>query len=289
MQRYQALQKIIELGSFTKAADALGYTQPALSQMISSLEKELSIKLLFRSRYGVKLTPEGERLFPYIQKTLSQYFAMQETLKEIHGLDTGIIRIGTFSSVSCHWLPPVIKNFLALYPNVQFLLYQGDYSSIAEMVQTGTVDFGFINPDALSGMKTVILKEDELMAILPADHPLEKEERIKLEDMTKEHFLLLEEGKFNEPLEAFQSHGLKPDIRMTLHDDYSILSMVEQGLGVSILPELVLRKTYYNVAIRPLDPPIKRKLGLVMGDKNMLPLASKHFIKYLQNSIDLLP
>lgn len=289
MQRYQALQKIMELGSFTKAADALGYTQPALSQMIASLERELSVKLLFRSRYGVQLTPEGEKLFPFIQKTLSQYFAMQETLKEIRGLDTGIIRIGTFSSVSCHWLPPIIKRFLKHYPHVQFILHQGDYGSVAEMVRTGSVDFGFINPDAVSGMHTIVLKEGELMAILPASHPLAEKNVIKLEDLTKEPFLLLEEGNFNEPMEAFQRQGLKPDVRLTLHDDYSILSMVEQDLGVSILPELVLRKTYYNVAIRPLDPPVKRKLGLVMGDKNMIPIASRYFIEYLKDSVDLLP
>ena len=81
MQRYIALQKIVELGSFTKAANLLGYTQPAMSQMISSLEKELSVKLLYRSRYGVHLTLEGEKLYPFIQRTVAQYQAMQEMVK----------------------------------------------------------------------------------------------------------------------------------------------------------------------------------------------------------------
>lgn len=85
MNRYIALQKIVELGSFTKAADVLGYTQPAMSQMITSLEKELGIKLLYRSRYGVHLTIEGERLFPDIQKTISQYLSMQELAKKSEG------------------------------------------------------------------------------------------------------------------------------------------------------------------------------------------------------------
>lgn len=111
MHRYIALQKIVELGSFTKAADVLGYTQPAMSQMITSLEKELSIKLLYRSRYGIRLTIEGERLFPAIQNTISQYQFMQEIVKEIRGLDSGTIRIGTLSSISCHWLPQLIQAF----------------------------------------------------------------------------------------------------------------------------------------------------------------------------------
>ena len=86
MQRYIALQKIVELGSFTKAANLLGYTQPAMSQMISSLEKELSVKLLYRSRYGVHLTLEGEKLYPFIQRTMAQYQSMLEMVKEIRAV-----------------------------------------------------------------------------------------------------------------------------------------------------------------------------------------------------------
>ena len=95
MNRYIALQKIIELGSFTKAADTLGYTQSSISQMVASLEKELSIKLLTRSRYGVKLTLEGAELYPFIERSINQYLAMREKANEIKGLETGIIRVGT--------------------------------------------------------------------------------------------------------------------------------------------------------------------------------------------------
>ncbi len=154
MQRYIALQKIVELGSFTKAANLLGYTQPAMSQMISSLEKELSVKLLYRSRYGVHLTLEGEKLYPFIQRTVAQYQAMQEMVKEIKGLESGVIKIGTFSSVSAHWLPKMIKKFQIKYPNVQFVLHQGDYTTIPEWVRIGEVDFGFVNVDAVTGIKT---------------------------------------------------------------------------------------------------------------------------------------
>ena len=135
MQRYIALLKIIEVGSFTKAADLLGYTQPALSQMIASLEKELSIKILYRSRYGIRLTPEGERLYPSIQNAVIQYQTMRHTADEIRGLDSGIVRIGTVSSVSCHWLPGIIRRFWQKYPNIQIVLHQGDYTSISEWVR----------------------------------------------------------------------------------------------------------------------------------------------------------
>ncbi|MEE1598327.1 LysR family transcriptional regulator [Acidaminococcus fermentans] len=277
------------IGSFTKAADALGYTQPAMSQMITSLERELSIKLLYRSRYGVHLTIEGERLFPSVQKMISQYLAMQEIAKEIRGLDTGVIRIGTISSISCHWLPNLIKEFQEQYPNVEFVLHQGDYTSIPEWVRIGEADFGFVNPNAVPNIKTKFVKEGEHRAVLPLNHPLAHNSYVTLEELSKEPFLLLEEGSLSEPLAAFQANGLEPHIRLRVHDDYSILSMIEAGLGVSILPELVLRKTNYQVAILPIKPMVIRKIGLIAKEKNALPLASKYFIDFLFEHINDLP
>lgn len=281
MQRYIALLKIIEVGSFTKAADLLGYTQPALSQMIASLEKELSIKILYRSRYGIRLTPEGERLYPSIQNAVIQYQTMRHTADEIRGLDSGIVRIGTVSSVSCHWLPGIIRRFWQKYPNIQIVLHQGDYTSISEWVRTGAVDFGFVNPNAVKGMETTFIKSGEFRAVLPKYHPLSEKQSLSLQDLANEPFLLLEEGAYSEPLEAFHAIGITPNIKLRVHDDYSILSMVEQGLGISILTELVLRKTSYEVVALPIDPVIIRTMSIITKDKNTLPQASKKFIHYL--------
>lgn len=289
MKRLLALQKIVELGSFTKAADKLGYTQSAVSQMIASLEEELAIKLLYRSRVGIRLTLEGEELYPFIQRAVFQYQAMQEKADEIKGLETGLIRIGTISSISCHWLPGLIKHFQELYPKVRFVLHQGDYTSIPEWVRTGEVDFGFVNPDAVSGLETQFIKEGELRAVVPADHTLAARHSVTLEELAKEPFLLLEEGNLSEPLEAFRALGLEPDITLRVHDDYSILSMIETGLGISILPELVLRKTNYDVAILPIEPAVTRKIGLVMKEQQTLPIACKHFLAFLMRNTASLP
>lgn len=289
MKRLLALQKIVELGSFTKAADKLGYTQSAVSQMIASLEEELAIKLLYRSRVGIRLTLEGEELYPFIQRAVFQYQAMQEKADEIKGLETGLIRIGTISSISCHWLPGLIKHFQELYPKVRFVLHQGDYTSIPEWVRTGEVDFGFVNPDAVSGLETQFIKEGELRAVVPADHTLAARHSVTLEELAKEPFLLLEEGNLSEPLEAFRALGLEPDITLRVHDDYSILSMIETGLGISILPELVLRKTNYEVAILPIEPAVTRKIGLVMKEQQTLPIACKHFLAFLMRNTASLP
>lgn len=289
MNRYLALQKILELGSFTKAADALGFTQSSISQMIASLESELSMKLLTRSRHGTKLTLEGAQLYPFIERTIYQYQAMQEKANEIKGLDTGIIRVGTITSITCHWMPQLIKGFQERYPHVQFLFHQGDYSSISEWIRTGAVDFGFLSPSAVTDLKMEMFKEGEMLAVLSKNHPLALQENVRLEELAAEPFILLEEGRYSEPLEAFWAAGLKPDIKYTIHDDFAIMTMVEAGLGVSILAKLMLRRTNYDIVCLPINPPIYRTLAISYKEKDSLPIASKYFIEYLKANKDNLP
>ena len=289
MNRYAAFLKVVEVGSFTRAAEILGYTQPAMSQMVASLENELSIKLLYRSRYGVRLTPEGERLLPAIQSSVAQFQSMQNIAGEIRGLDSGVVRIGTISSISCHWLPPVIRQFWEKYPNVQLIVHQGDYTTIPEWVRTGELDFGFVTPDAVEGTDSRFLKTGEHRACLPKNHPLASRQSVTLKELAKEPFLLLEEGIYSEPLAAFHAAGLEPNIRMTMHDDYSILSMVEQGLGVTILPELVLRKQSYDIVMLPTEPMVMRRISIISRDKNELSIAAKIFIRYLIDHLNDLP
>lgn len=289
MNRYIALQKIIELGGFTKAADALGYTQSSISQMIASLENELGIKLLTRSRHGVKLTIEGAELFPFIERSIYQYRSMQEKANEIKGIETGIIRVGIISSVTCHWMPQLINGFKEEYPNVQFLFHQGDYTLIPEWIASGQIDFGFVNPLAGTNLKTKTVKSGEMLAVLQKNHPLAKKKSIQLQDIAAEPYILLEEGHYSEPMAAFEAAGIQPNIQYTIHDDYAIMMMVEAGLGVSILAELILRRTNYDIVCLPIDPPITRTLAVGYKDKDSLPIASKYFIDYLMEHKDELP
>lgn len=289
MNRYLALQKIVELGSFSKAAKALGYTQSAMSQMIASLEEELSIKLLNRFRTGASLTIEGKELYPYIEQTIYQYQASLEKAKEIRGLETGVIRMGTLASISAHWLPSLLKEFQEQYPGVEFVIHQGDYTSIQDWIKTGTVDFGFVSPKAVTGLETIVLKEGSMLAVLPQKHPMAQKEVIPLEDLSQEPFILLEEGHYYEPLEAFKQIGTSPNIKYTIHDDYAIMTMVEAGLGISILAELVLHRTNYYLALRPTNPPISRTIAIGYKDKHSLPIASKRFIEHLKAHINELP
>ncbi len=281
MNRYNALLKIIDTGSFTKAAEALGYTQSAISQMVRSLEEELATTLILRSRKGVTLTPDGAEFLPYIKKLHHAYSELMEKHAAMQGLQRGIVRIGTFSSVSCHWLPGLMKDFKARYPSVNFELHQGEYTSIAEWVKEGSVDFGFVNPVAVADLQTIPLKQDEMLAVLPNHHPLIAGEKVSLQQLASEPFILLDEGQFSEPLEFFKQNNLQPNTQYRVHDDYTIMSMIEKGLGISILPELVLNRINYNIVTKKISPPIVRTIGIAFKNKKALPIVSRYFIDFL--------
>lgn len=281
MNAYHAFMKVIEKGNFTKAAEELGYSQSAISQMVNSLEKELSTTLVLRSRNGITLTPDGEEYLPYIRNISNANMELMEKQKEMKGLHSGIIRIGTFTSVACHMLPQWVKTFKDLYPSVEFKIYQGEYTVISQWIKEGFVDFGFVDPVAISDLTTIPLEKDEMVAILPLNHPLTKDASVLLTDLTHEPYILLKEGEISIALRIFEQYKLEPKIEYQVHDDYAIMSMVEQGLGVSILPKLVLNRCPYQIAMKSITPSIERTISLAYKDKRVLPIASRFFIDYI--------
>lgn len=291
MKRYLALQKIVEVGSFAKAAELMGYTQSALSQIIASLEDEIGIKLLIRSRTGSALTDEGRELFPYIEKTINQYNASLEKIKDIKGLKTGIIRMTTVTSISMTWLPQVIKDFHGQHPEVEFIMRQGDYTMIEEWVKSGAVDFGFVSPEHVKGIEIYPLKKGFFSAVLPKNHPLTQYDIVPLEKLAKEQFIMLEIGHHSECEAAFRDHALSPNVRYNLHDDYSILAMVEQNLGVSLLADLIIDKMQpsFDIVKRPVTPQVSRTVAIGYKSQAELSMASLKFIECLKEHLNQLP
>ena len=145
LAKYKMYITAVEQGSLTKAAQILGCTQSAVSHSIDSLEKELGFSLLKRGRGGMQLTSEGEQLMPALRNLLNSAEQLDQTASSIRGLDTGTVRIGTFTSVAVHWLPPILKEFQQDYPRVEFKLLNGDYHDVEQWLSDGSVDIGFIN------------------------------------------------------------------------------------------------------------------------------------------------
>lgn len=277
-----AFIKIAELGSFTHAGEQLGYTQSAMSQSMKTLEAELGVKLFNRTRRDVRLTPEGEALLPYAKKVVQEYISLQNKVSEVLSLERATVRIGALASISTHWLPDMIRKFKNRYPSVEFSIHQGDYTDMRDWIEQGRVDFAFIHPKAASSHIEVLpFRRGNFCAIVPEDHPLAQKDRIPLEVLANEDYILLEEGHYYEPLEAFRSQGIAPQIRYVISDDYAIMGMVEAGLGVSLVAELALRRCRYRIAIRPTEPTVQRVIGIGYRKNTTLPLASQRFIDLL--------
>ena len=281
MQNYIAFFKTVECGSFTKASEVLGYSQSAISRMIADLESEWDVTLLERSKGGVRLTSDGLRLLPHARALCRTFDDLQRQAEELSDLESGLIRIGTFSSVATHWLPNIIREFQKDYPNIEYELLLGDYKEIETWIHTGRVDCGFLRLPTHPDFDTIFLERDPFLAILPQGHPLAHLDPFPLEALCREPFMLLEKGAKAEVIPIFRENGLQPDIRFTTWDDYAVMSMVENGLGLSILPRLILRRVPYRILKRELEVPVFRDIGLALRDREAAPLSVKRFLDYL--------
>lgn len=281
LQKYLAFVKTVECGSFTKAAEILNYSQSGISRMIHDLEKEWKVLLLERSRGGVRLTSDGLKLLPYAENVCREYEKLQMQVDELNGLNSGLIRIGAFSSVASQWLPNIIREFQKDYPDIDYELLLGDYTEIEEWILEGRVDCGFLRLPVHAELETIFLEQDRLLVVLPEGHPLAECEKFPVNALVEEPFMLLEKGARAEVSDIFEKCGLTPKVHFTTWDDYAIMAMVESGLGISILPELILKRIPYHIVVKELEIPAYRSIGLALKDKKEVSLAVKRFIDYL--------
>jgi len=280
--KLKAFAETASCGGFTRAAKKLSCSQSGISRMISDLEKEWGVTLMERGRGGVSLTPDGEALLPYVRSVLAAQDDLERRVAEMKGLVTGKLRIGTFSSVATYWLPKIVRMFRLDYPHIEYEMLLGDYDEIEQWVREGRVDIGFTRATEDMDLDHEVLKRDPLMAVIPRNHPLAGEEKFPLAELAKGPFMLLEKGDRAEISELFDANGLEPDVVFTTWDDYAVMSMVESGLGMSILPELILHKVQFDIAVRPLDVPAYRDICVVMRDRGKLSIPAGRFMDYLK-------
>lgn len=285
MNQYLALLRVLECNSFSDAARVMGYTQSAVSQMIKALEEELGVTLLLRSRTGVTLTREGELLLPYIRDVANAHRMLSEQAANFHGLQRGTIRIGTFTSVSSRLLPPVMKAFKEAHPNLRFELHQGVYSEIEEWVRTGVVDFGFTDASRVTPFVCEPVFRDTMLAVLPEGHPLGENIFVQVGQLKQEPFILLDEGRGGGIVHDMVAAHPEIDVQYHVADDYSILTMVENRLGIAILPELVLKNTNHRVIARQLQPQLRRTLGVIYPKREGLSTAARAFLRELRTAL----
>jgi DNA-binding transcriptional LysR family regulator len=283
VKKYDVFLRVVELGSLTKAAEALGYTQSGVSHIIGSLEKELGFPLLLRGRSGTRLTDGGRRILPCIRGMLNYAEQLEQVVSAIRGLDAGTVRVGAFTSVAVRWLPGMLKQFLEDYPRIEFKLLNGDYHNVERWLTEGSIDLGFVSMPCAPEGEYIPLRKERLLAILPPEHRLAGLARLPIGELEGEPFISLERDTDHDARRALESSGVRPKLRFSTRDDYAIIAMVEQGLGVSIMPELLLEGRRDRVRILELDPPSSRTIALAIPAAAHVGPAARKFADYVKN------
>lgn len=278
--KYEILNKVAEVQSFTKAAELLGLTQSAVSHAISSLEKEFGFNLIHRNRNGVTLTEDGQEMLIEMRKVLTAQEHLEQAASNILGVNKGTVRIGLISTISTHWMPNIIPIMETLYPGIRIELREGDYFEIEQWLLKGEVDCGFLNRTSSKQFDFIPLKRDPLLCIVSNESPLYDNITIDLLEIENLPFIMPSYKGTNDVMANFEKYGIRPNIRFELFDEKAIVAMVEHNLGISIMPQMAVSMLPQNVKALPLLQESFRTIGL--STKQKLSPASKKFVEVLQ-------
>ena len=276
ISKYKALLTAVDMGSFSAAAQKLGYTQSGLTHMMNALEDELGISILQRGYYGIKLTPGGERIIPKIRQLVMCEDALLNEIEMVKSYGDNVIRIGAFSSMAGTWLPRIVERFNAEFPDVTVNIQMGTVTELYGGLEENRFDICFGTRNNKYTFKWVNLGEDPFYAILPKDYPAEDEFPIKGFNGTK--FLMPGLGFDDDVSVVFNENGVKPFVTPTYVDDPAIISMVEHGLGISMLSQLILYNRQTSVKMLPVVPRVSRILALAVSEDKVLTLPLKRLI-----------
>lgn len=254
---------VCQARSFTQAGERLNMTQSAVSQAVANLERELGVTLLHRSRQGITITHIGERMLAHVREIARHTNCMQQEAAAAAGAETGTLRIASIPSVSAKLLPGMLASFKSSFPLVQTVMFEGGYEEVHSWLTNHVVDVGIVTLP-VSGLDVVELVQDQLLLFLPETHALIRETAVSLAQIAQAPFIQPTADSEHVIREAFKNAGLTPNIQFEVRDTATILAMVQEGIGVTILPEMAISTSLPHVRSVPLHPPVTRRVGLAV-------------------------
>lgn len=262
-KKLTALLTAVEYGSLSKAASVLGYTQAGLTQMMNSIEEELGCQLLTRSYNGIKLTPAGEKLLPFIKDASSSIRHLKEEAYHYVMKNDRSIRIGIYPSITKSWLPSVLKEYKKVSPDTTIEITVGG-EEMPKYLDQDIIDIAIAEEGQKGNYQWIPICEDPYHAIVPKDHPLSSQKTVQIQDLLQYPFIMSQINELKEKLKPFITESVDETIQINAVDDDALISLVEQGLGVSVLPELSLKGIGRKLTILKIEPVLKRTLGIMM-------------------------
>ena len=276
IQQYEIFNKVAQVQSFTRAGEELNLTQSAISHAIRAFERELGLNLFFRARSGVKLTKDGEKVYRHTLNIVNAYQHLLQEVAAISGVEKGEVSIGTFASVTTHWLPGLIRKFQTHYPDIELHIYEDDYDALEAAVEKGELDCCFTVDSPNKKIEFIPLSRDRLYCIVSTESPLSREPIIKLECLEQYPLIKPKEGWDREINNLFNTYHIRPNNRYLISDDHAIISMVRADLGINIRPGLVLTDFPEGIRAIQLEVDAHRTIGLAVSSRPSL--ATQKFI-----------
>lgn len=282
-----ALLTALKTGSITAAAEKLGYTQSGLSYTISTLEAEVGFPLLHRSRSGVRPTSECLRLLPLMQDLERRDAQLEQEIAELRGVLTGTLTLATFQSVSRFFLPKLLRAFTEQYPNVSINLQEESRETCIQMVRSGEADLGMFSHYPQDPFEWVDFYSDEIMVVLPEEHPLAAKEALTFDDLADQPFVLdSAQLQYNYDVRhLMEQAGFQPPIRFSSKEEIVILEMIREKLGISIMAKLYLDPLPSGLVARSLSPRAFRHLGIACASQSELSPAARRFLELARRTL----
>jgi len=288
LDAYQVFRAVVEKKNFLRAAEVLHLTPSAVSYSIARLEDKFGLTLFIREKNGVRLTADGAEMLKYVKQVLTEQEKLDKTLLRLKNTKSGTVRIGTFSSACAAWIPGIVKSFSVIYPYVKIEVRQGYYRDIKQWIENGTVDMGFL-PSAYCGENEMtVLSKDRIMCVVPQDFVTPNKEYVRFDDIKGLRLVSNRENFDLENDKFIRYYSLSENRQFVIEGDLylSLLSMVENGFGISLMPRMLLDNIAYQVKVYPLVPEEYRIIGLVKSKQHtLLPTAQNmytHIIDYLK-------
>jgi len=280
IEKLKALMLAAELGSLNKAAESLKYTQAGLTRMMNSLENEVGFQLLNRRYNGVSLTDDAKSLMPTIRKLVQNYDALNEEMEHIRNAHKKTIHVATLTSVASQWIPVIIKRFSKLHPDVNVDFQIADLLDAADqLLGDAEMDIVFTSMLKKGNFDWIHLKNDPLLAVLPPDYDNGGEPFFRLEKFDGMDFYVSSPGFDVDMMHVMETTNAKPNYKPTNLDDQALINLIENGMGVTILPEMAVRGRGDRTQLLPVYPPSYRDLGLAVRSLKAVTPEVRDFIK----------
>ncbi|HWF32460.1 MAG TPA: LysR substrate-binding domain-containing protein [Solirubrobacteraceae bacterium] len=280
--RLKVLKEVAYRGSLSNAAEALSYTQSAISQQIAALEAETGMALLERHPRGVSLTAAGQTLVGHAEGILARLDTAEAALSAIAGLRGGRLRMASFPTAGSTLMPVAIANFRAAYPGVELTIAEGEPEEIVPRLRAGELDLALLfefaeDTQLLEGMARSPLLEDPMYLALPREHRLSKKAKLRLSELDRESWVQTSSSSpcARHVVRSCHAAGFEPSVTFESDDYQTVQGLVAAGVGVALIPELALSVVREDIAIRALSPapPVRQVIAATPEGARLVPAA----------------